>query len=224
MSARIANAQNSARDSARLNRSTSVPAFSSRGAQLSARYSARKSTRSNRSSARSISKKSTLQNTARSTLDTTRSAALRVVLGHTERRPNGQSPAEIDPLWWYNPQRSKKTPLRSTFIDPDQTAKLNNHKTRTELKRTIRRSTIPHISYDIDGDGVVNQSDMQVARWIDVNGKGTLTYDEREEGQQLLAKRFLEHNKGQRWLKHVAPQFAGEDTDKAALVSLFTIC
>ena len=116
---------------------------------------------------------------------------MRVTLGYTERRPDGQKPAEIDPLWWYNPQRSKKAPLKSTFIDPDQTAKLNNHKTRTQLKRTIRQSTIPHISYDIDGDGVVNQSDMQVARWIDVNGKGTLTYDEREEGQQLLAKHFL---------------------------------
>ena len=36
MSARLSNTQNSARDSARLARSTSVPAFSSRGAQLSA--------------------------------------------------------------------------------------------------------------------------------------------------------------------------------------------
>jgi hypothetical protein len=215
MSARLSNTQNSARDSARLARSTSVPAFSSRGAQLSARYSARKSARQQKS-ARS-NKSLTLQNSARSSLNTTRSASLRVTLGYTERRPNGQKPAEIDPLWWYNPQRSKKAPLKSTFIDPDQTAKLNNHKTRTQLKRTIRQSTIPHISYDIDGDGVVNQSDMQVARWIDVNGKGTLTYDEREEGQQLLAKHFLEYNKGQRWLKHVAPQFCGDDIQQAAL-------
>ena len=60
-----------------------------------------------------------------------------------------------------------------TFVD-QQAAKLRNHKTQTELRRTIKRSTIPHISYDIDGDGVVNQSDMQVARWIDVDGKERL--------------------------------------------------
>ena len=211
ISARLAGTQNTARDSARLARSASVPAFSSRGAQLSARYSTRKSTGRRSGSRRS------LQNTARSSLDTTRSAALRVTLGYTERRPKDQAKSKVDPLWWYNPQRSKKAPLKSTFVDPQQAAKLRNHKTQTELRRTIKRSTIPHISYDIDGDGVVNQSDMQVARWIDVDGKGTLTYDEREEGQQLLARRFLEYNKGQRWLKNVAPQFAGDDVDKAAL-------
>ena len=102
ISARLAGTQNTARDSARLARSSSVPAFSSRGAQLSARYSTRKSTGRRSSSRRS------LQNTARSSLDTTRSAALRVTLGYTERRPKDQSKSEIDPLWWYNPQRSKK--------------------------------------------------------------------------------------------------------------------
>ena len=92
ISARLAGTQNTARDSARLARSASVPAFSSRGAQLSARYSTRKSTGRRSGSRRS------LQNTARSSLDTTRSAALRVTLGYTERRPKDQAKSKVDPL------------------------------------------------------------------------------------------------------------------------------
>jgi hypothetical protein len=207
-SARLSQGKNTAR----LSRSNSVPAFSSRSSQLSARYdSSRRSARDRRN--RSI----VAQNTARSTLDTSRSEALRITLGYSARRPEGEESSTIDPLWWYNPQRSKAAPLKSTFIDPRQVAKLKNHKTRKQLKRTIRRSTIPHITYDIDGDGVVNQTDMRIARQIDTTGKGTLTWDEREEGQKLLAKKFLEHNQGQRWLKHVAPQFANKPVDEAAL-------
>ena len=195
-------------------RSDSVPAFSSRSEQLSARYeSGRYSERDNERRNRTL----LAQNTARSVIDTTRSASLRVTLGYTERRPKDQEPSKVDPLWWYNAKRSKQAPLKSTFIDPEQVAKLNNHKSQKELRRTVKRSTIPHITYDIDGDGVVNQTDMRVARMIDVKGKGTLTWDEREEGQQLLAKRFLEYNKGQRWLKHVAPQFADKPVEEAAL-------
>ena len=132
-------------------------------------------------------------------MDTTRSAALRVTLGYTERRPKDQAKSKVDPLWWYNPQRSKKAPLKSTFVDPQQAAKLRNHKTQTELRRTIKRSTIPHISYDIDGDGVVNQSDMQVARWIDVDGKKLVAPLNFSLLPELLAKRGYHNEAIGKW-------------------------
>ena len=207
ISARLAGTQNTARDSARLARSASVPAFSSRGAQLSARYSTRKSTGRRSGSRRS------LQNTARSSLDTTRSAALRVTLGYTERRPKDQAKSKVDPLWWYNPQRSKKAPLKSTFVDPQQAAKLRNHKTQTELRRTIKRSTIPHfVRYRWHGSQPERHASGTL---IDVDGKGTLTYDEREEGQQLSREIF--NITKDRMAEERSTSIYEDDVDKAAL-------
>lgn len=60
-----------------------------------------------------------------------------------------------------------KAPLRSLYLDPSVNTAPQAH-TQTELHRIIRERNMAHMTYDIDGDGVVDQDDYKVAKKMDV--------------------------------------------------------
>jgi len=45
-----------------------------------------------------------------------------------------------------------------------------------------KKQRLPHISYDVDGDGVVSHRDYMFAAIFDSNKDGILTEEERAEG------------------------------------------
>jgi len=58
--------------------------------------------------------------------------------------------------------------------------------TRTKLLENRKRDAMPHISYDLDGDGFVGGRDYVVARRFDQGCKNYLTEDERSKAFQAL--------------------------------------
>ena len=46
--------------------------------------------------------------------------------------------------------------------------------TRTKLIVNRKRDALPHISYDLDGDGIVGGRDYVIAQKFDVDGDGRL--------------------------------------------------
>ena len=108
-------------------------------------------------------------------------------------RLNSKS-SQVDPLSWYCSKISMDAPNRTTWLDSNQAAKLQMHKTQSDLRRTVKRSTIPHISYDIDGDGIVTQKDMRVAREVDRDAAGVLNTERQTKGKEMLVREFLEEN------------------------------
>lgn len=102
--------------------------------------------------------------------------------------------AQIEALGEYNPfsrpRYSEKMPLRSVLLDPD----INNFpkaRTASELRLNIRKSGVPHPSYDLDGDGYVSQEDYRLAKRFDFDGNGVLDPEERKIGQKVLAEEFF---------------------------------
>eukprot|EP00397_Hematodinium_sp_SG-2012_P023815 GEMP01024768.1.p1 GENE.GEMP01024768.1~~GEMP01024768.1.p1 ORF type:complete len:611 (+),score=120.83 GEMP01024768.1:83-1915(+) len=63
-------------------------------------------------------------------------------------------------------------------------------KTRAELRQHRQAERVPHISYDIDGDGVVGSNDYFIARHFDKTCKGGLTKEERAECDKALGNDF----------------------------------
>ena len=53
--------------------------------------------------------------------------------------------------------------------------------TRTDLIENRRKETVPHISYDLDGDGYVGNRDFVISKLFDKDGKGKLNDNERKE-------------------------------------------
>lgn len=53
---------------------------------------------------------------------------------------------------------------------------------------------IPHISYDLDGDGIVGGRDLVIANIFDKDKKGSLTAEEREAALKALRDDNLEKN------------------------------
>jgi len=51
--------------------------------------------------------------------------------------------------------------------------------TRTELLQNRKKEAIPHVSYDLDGDGQVSGKDYCIARKFDNGLKNYLTKDEK---------------------------------------------
>ena len=76
------------------------------------------------------------------------------------------------------PVHSKNQPLRSSFLDPE-TNNFPRSKTKKELQRKKKLVNMPHMSYDIDGDGYVSQEDYFMAKRFDMDGNGVLDADER---------------------------------------------
>ena len=67
------------------------------------------------------------------------------------------------PTWWTKPTSES----------------LEQTKTRTLLLEKRRAESIPHISYDLDGDGYVGGRDLVLAKHFDKDGDGRLNTAER---------------------------------------------
>jgi len=59
-------------------------------------------------------------------------------------------------------------------------------KTRTKLGEQRRAERIPHISYDLDGDGYVGGKDYVVAKYFDKNNNGKLDEEERKQAFEAI--------------------------------------
>lgn len=100
------------------------------------------------------------------------------------------SDQSLGPNQFSRPDLSKTQPLRSLLLDPD----VNNiprSATQSSLRLDRRRTNMPHISYDIDGDGIVSQDDYFLAKRFDLDGNGVLDQDEREVGRFIMAQDFF---------------------------------
>lgn len=75
------------------------------------------------------------------------------------------------PQWWSKPQSEN----------------LTDHKpTRTKLLHDRKKAMIPHISYDLDGDGYVGGRDLVIAKHFDTDGDGRLNTAEKENAMKAL--------------------------------------
>ena len=75
------------------------------------------------------------------------------------------------PDWWSRPGASDE-----------------EKKTRTKLHEQRHAERIPHISYDLDGDGYVGGKDYVVAKQFDKDGDGKLDAEERKAAMEALKK------------------------------------
>ena len=119
-------------------------------------------------------------------------------LRETKKREEFEKDQEaIRSLGDYNafsrPRPSIGQPLRSVFLDPS----INNlplSRTRSELMKRLRATSVPHPSYDIDGDGWVSQEDYRLAKRFDFDGNGVLDPEERQVAKTVLADEFFRRN------------------------------
>mmetsp|Transcript_2605 Transcript_2605/g.4744 ORF Transcript_2605/g.4744 Transcript_2605/m.4744 type:complete len:399 (-) Transcript_2605:260-1456(-) len=92
------------------------------------------------------------------------------------------------------PRPSTLYPHRTVFLDP----KINNispSKTQTELKKKMKNFSIPHPSYDIDGDGDISHEDYRLAKRFDFDGNGIIDPYERKIAKHVIADEFFsKHN------------------------------
>ena len=152
--------------------------------------------------------------TARSVQSTSRSDAMRIFIGIDPKDATVKHAAQ-DPLAWYAPNLSMVSPNKTVWLDQNEAARLQRHKTRSDLMQTCKTATVPHMSYDIDGDGIVNQDDLKVARMVDPQGLGVLDAAGTLRGKKLLAKKYLDFNQDERWFKHIAPDIAAMSREDA---------
>ena len=101
---------------------------------------------------------------------------------------------EGGPNQFSRPERSFEKPLRSLLLDPD-TNNIPRSQTQSGLRASMRRMNMPHISYDIDGDGIVSQEDYFLAKRFDLDGNGVLDADEREVGRFIMAQDFFRQHR-----------------------------
>lgn len=59
-------------------------------------------------------------------------------------------------------------------------------KTNTELQEARRQAKIPHISYDLDGDGNVGGRDYVISKLFDKDGDGKLNAEERKNADEAV--------------------------------------
>ena len=59
-------------------------------------------------------------------------------------------------------------------------------KTNTELQDARRRSKIPDISFDLDGDGNVGGRDFVISKLFDKDGDGKLNAQERKAADEAV--------------------------------------
>ena len=60
------------------------------------------------------------------------------------------------------------------------------HKTRSEMLQARRRAMLPPLSYDFNGDGVVDNFELFLGTRLDTNGDGEISQTERARGKELL--------------------------------------
>lgn len=88
------------------------------------------------------------------------------------------------------PRPSKTIPLRSAFLDPE-TNNFYPSRTRTELMQRIKLASMPHPSYDIDGDGWVSQEDYKLSKRFDFDGNGVIDPHERKIAKSVITDEFF---------------------------------
>ena len=62
----------------------------------------------------------------------------------------------------------------------------NGLKTRTELFAKRKSDNLPHISYDLDGDGFVGGRDYVISKYHDKDGDGKLNAQERKAAEEAV--------------------------------------
>ena len=67
--------------------------------------------------------------------------------------------------------------------------------TQSRLNQMKREINMPHMSYDIDGDGDVSQEDYFLSKRFDLDGNGVLDPDEQEVGRFIMAQDFFENHR-----------------------------
>ena len=70
----------------------------------------------------------------------------------------------------------------------------NEKKTRSGLLMQRKTEQMPHISYDLDGDGIVGGRDLVIGKLFDTENKGSLTIKQREAAFKAIKEDNLEHN------------------------------
>ena len=60
----------------------------------------------------------------------------------------------------------------------DKKRNIPRHRTRSELLASRKITNIPHMSFDVDMDGVVSPLDMKYSKAFDLDGDGILSHDE----------------------------------------------
>jgi hypothetical protein len=83
--------------------------------------------------------------------------------------------------------------LKSQWLDPDNNP-IPPSKTQSEYHHKMKNINLPHISYDIDGDGSVGGDDLMMAKKFDVDGNGFLDPTEQQIGKQMIAERFFKNH------------------------------
>jgi hypothetical protein len=63
-------------------------------------------------------------------------------------------------------------------------------KTRTKVNENRRLEKVPHISYDLDGDGFVGGRDYVIAKQFDKDGDGILNAQEKANAIEAVKKVF----------------------------------
>lgn len=107
-------------------------------------------------------------------------------------KPKPQAVAEdLSRTAYSRPRRQKVAPLRTAFMDPVEN-NIPKHKTRSELRRTLRSINKPHRSFDIDGDGIVDTIDYRLSAQFDSDGNGMIDPHERKQGRRMIASNIVD--------------------------------
>jgi len=94
---------------------------------------------------------------------------------------------------WSTCQRSHEHPLKTLLLD-DSKRNIPRHRCRSELLASRKRINIPHMSFDVDMDGVVSELDMKYAKAYDLDGDGILSNQERSLLRHAMAKDLYQEN------------------------------
>lgn len=85
-------------------------------------------------------------------------------------------------------------PLKTLLLD-DSKRNIPRHRTRSQLLSSRKRTNIPHMSFDVDMDGVVSELDMKYAKAFDLDGDGILNKEERSLLRHAMAKDMYQEHK-----------------------------
>jgi len=95
---------------------------------------------------------------------------------------------------WSIAQRSMVDPLKTLLLD-DKKRNIPRHRTRSELLASRKRTNIPHMSFDVDMDGVVSELDFKYAKAFDLDGDGILNKRERSNLRRQMSTDLFQERK-----------------------------
>ena len=91
------------------------------------------------------------------------------------------------------PKLHVDAPLRTSFLEGHARRGIPLHATRSALLGTLDRTNAAHMSYDIDGDGMVDCVDYQLSKQFDTDGDGVIDAEERKLGQRLISSTIADY-------------------------------